>query len=510
MGNSGSNTARAVRLVVALVVVTCFIVGGVVTGAYLAVRHIVTSSAVGYAKALGVTIEPTEVRFGLTFVQLLDTKFVVAAIPGVAGTARRIDVDLEGIRPKAMLAMGVTIVAEGDPLALKESALKYWEELRQKSNSSAGTELPKVEWQHLDVHLKTGNAFLPTVSLAELSVASNVGATHDETTIRTAKTTAGAAELGPLEVAIRNQDGTFELGWGPTLLESSWRVAYRELDRADQVRFSFQPHPAKDLLEHVGTTAIPESLATAKVAGHFEAIRDRASGKTKGTLTINLSEFTPPYPPELKGYRFAKTTTLRAQIELDPLLLAAELRGIELRTGDLALIGHGRIDRELFSLRLRAELGTTLDCVTLAKGYATETVGGALGNWGASNAPLAIRGGVSVRVQIDADSRRLDDAKVVKRLGIGCGLRPMSLVDLMNLGLPPIPDPKTVERLIQQIPPDAVLSNLPAFPKLLPSIDELLNSETSMGGKPAPKKTAPSRVAPKRKVIPSTAHSATQ
>lgn len=505
MGNSGSNTARAVRLVVALVAVSCFVLGGALTGAYLAVRHIVTNAAIDYAKALGIALEPAEVRFGLSFVQLLDCRMVALQIPGVHATVRRIDIDLSGLRPKRVLISGVNVEAEGDPVALKDATLRYWEQFRPRVDSRE-VQLPRVEWQHLAVHVTTGNPLLPTLSITELTVETNVGPTRDETTIRTGTTRAGVLDLGALEFAFRYEDGGFEMGWGPTLLESSWRLAYRELGNAEELRFSFQPRSAKELLERLGTLKIPEAFSNAKVAGHVEAIRDQQYGKTTGTLTLNLDDFVPPYPPELKGYRFASTTKLRAQFEIDPLWMAAELRGIELRTGDLALTGHGRIDRELFSAHARVELGTVLDCVTLAKGYAIDSIGGALGQWGANNAPKAIRGGVSVQVQIDADSSRLDEAKVVKRMGIGCGLRPMSLTDLLNLGLPPIPDPKTVERLIQQVPPEAAISNLSALPKLLPTFDELLEAATRRDGKTSTPRTAPKRLAPQRP--PTAAHSA--
>jgi hypothetical protein len=502
VGNSGSNTARAVRIVVALVAVACFVIGGALTAAYLAVVHIVTTTAIDYAKALGLTLVPAEVRFGPTFIQLLDCKFVALEVPGVSGSVRRIDVDLSGLHPSRMLLTDVAINAKGDPFELRDSAWRYWERVRPKSPSQAESALPKVEWQHLAVNVVTDNAFLPTVSLTELTIATNVGPTHDETTIRTATTHAGAFDLGALELAIRDQDGTFELGWGPTLLESRWRVAYGEVKNADQVRLSFQPLPVKELFERLGAPSIPPALSATKLSGHVEALRDRTNGKTTGAITLNLTGFVPPYPPELKGYHFADTTTLRAKFEVDPLFLAVELRGIELQTGDLSLTGHGRIDRELFSARLRAELATTLDCVTLARGYASEEIGGELGQWGAKNAPKAIRGAVSVKVQVDADSSRLDAAKVKKRIGIGCGLRPMSIEDLLNLGLPPIPDPKTVERLVKQIPPETVISHLPTLPNLLPSLDEMLDV-SSHGNKPkpaavtTPKKTAGSTKVPK-------------
>lgn len=491
MGNTGSNTARTVRIVVALLTIACFVIGGTLTGAYLALRHIVTTTSLEYAKALGVTLTPSEVRFGVDFVQLLDSRFVLLKVPGVTGTVRRVDADIDlwTLRPTRLFLSGVTVDAKGDPIVLEDSALRYWEQLRPKLPAGKpGSSMPMVEWRHLALNLTTGNALLPTVSVTELTIATGVGPTHDETAIRTATTKARGIDLGPLEIALRNQDGTLELGWGPTLLESKWRVAYRDLPGSAQVRLSFQPFPVPELLGRLGSP-VPETLKTTKLSGHIETAHDKATGKTTGTSTLTLQGFAPPYPPELKGYRFADETSMRAQFEIDPLWLIAELRSIELRTGDLSLAGHGRIDRDLLSARLRAELTTTLDCVTLAKGWATEAVGGQLGQWGAKNAPKAVQGSVSVRVQVDADSNRLSEAKVAKRIGIGCGLRPMTLVDLLDLGLPPLPDRQTLERLVQLVPPSTVIANLGAMPQLLPPLGSLLAPPTAVA-QPKPAATS--------------------
>jgi len=484
VGKPGSNAARAVTFVLATLVVTCFVIGGTLTGAYLAVQQIVTTTAVDYAKALGLALDPSEVRFGFGFVQLLDSRFVALKVPGVSGSIKRLDVDLEfpTLRPSRMFVSGVAVEAKGDPMAMKDASLRYWEQLRPTlPRSKSASSMPEVEWRHLSLNVVTGNPLLSNLTATELTIATDVGPTHDETTIRTASTKVGSFNLGALEIAMRNQDGLFELGWGPTLHESKWRVAYRSLPYLAQVKFSFQPIAAGKLVETLGAAAVPEAFRATKLSGHIEGVYDVMSGKTAGAATVNLAGFSPPYPPELKGYRFATETTMRTQFEVDPLWFAVELRGIELRTGELSLVGHGRIDRELLSARLRADLSTTLDCITLAKGYATDAVGGELGQWAAKNAPKAVRGSVAVRVQVDADSNRLSQAKLVKRVGIGCGLRPMSLVDLIDLGLPPIPDRQTVERLIQLMPQQSWLPNLASMPSILPPLGSLLNPRPLLG-----------------------------
>ena len=317
-------------------------------------------------------------------------------------------------------------------------------------------------------------------------------------------------DLGPLEIALRHESGLFELGWGPSLHESKWRVTYRDLPNADQLRFSLQPESMKKLLETVGAATIPDALTRATLGGHIEAIRDRASGKATGSFRMELTGFEPPLPPELKGYRFADKTSIIAQFDVDPLWFAMELRGIEMRNGEISLTGHGRIDRALYSLRLRAELATTLDCVTLARGYAHDELGGDLGKWSARNAPKAVRGSVGVRIQVDADSSRLAEAKLVKRIGVGCGLRPMSPIDLLNLGLPPLPDQRTIDRVLQRMAKGELGADLGAMPNLFPTLGEVLEAgklgNRGSASKSPTKPTSPAKPSIKKPTGPSIEH----
>lgn len=443
-----------------------FVLGGVATGAYLAVRQIVHKAIIDYANALGVRIEPTEVRFGLSFVQLTDVKFFALEIPGVSGTVHRITTDFIGLRPTQVLLSEVVVNANGNPMEMVDAAERYYDRISKPRGSSPTTPLPVISWKQLSINLSTASKIVPTASVKELTVVTHAGPTRDEYSISTAGTKIGDLDLGPIEVSTRSQDGSLEFGWGKTLQESHWRVAYRKLPGADELRFSFQPVSLMRILGQLGATPAMAELSQTKLQGHVAALRDHATGRTSGSLTVDLSGFAPPYPPELKAYRFDDRSTVRANFEIDPLFQEVQLRGIELRTGDLSLLGHGRVDLKATSARVRAELSTTLDCVTLAKGWVAERVSGDLGQWGLRNAPRAIQGAVRVKLQIDAESDQLEQAKIVRQIGMGCGLRPLSFAEVMNLGLPPMPDAGTVERMVKQFPPSTLLSNLPKWPTL--------------------------------------------
>jgi hypothetical protein len=63
---------------------------------------------------------------------------------------------------------------------------------------------------------------------------------------------------------------------------------------------------------------------------------------------------------------------------------------------------------------------------------------------------LAVQGSVQVTVLIDADSRDLPNARIRRRIGIGCGLKPLKLPTLEDL---------------QKFP-----SQLPSMPTTLPPL----------------------------------------
>jgi hypothetical protein len=63
-----------------------------------------------------------------------------------------------------------------------------------------------------------------------------------------------------------------------------------------------------------------------------------------------------------------------------------------------------------------------------------------------------VEGNVDVTVQIQADPRALGQAKVAKQIGVGCGLRPLTVQDVLALGLPPVPDADFIQHIGKNMP----------------------------------------------------------
>src|SRR5690606_40131857 len=96
-----------------------------------------------------------------------------------------------------------------------------------------------------------------------------------------------------------------------------------------------------------------------------------------------------------------------------------------------------------------------------------------VGAWVKQAARQAVAGFIQILVRVDADTRALADARVIRTITPGCGLKPLPLPDLHEL-------PKERLELPGQLPPLppelALHSGLPALPSALPPLPTSLPS----------------------------------
>jgi hypothetical protein len=147
--------------------------------------------------------------------------------------------------------------------------------------------------------------------------------------------------------------------------------------------------------------------------------------------------------------------------------------------------------------RVRLDLRGTLPCDALASASAESRLGKLLGRAAGRKAGIAalrlVGGSVAVRVQVDASTPKLAEAKVDRSIGIGCGLKPLTLEDLRALGdelfrgdLSKLP-----EDLAKLLPPGPlpIPSRFPPIPSGFPSA---FNIPTTLPT-PPPRPSASSR-----------------
>lgn len=113
-----------------------------------------------------------------------------------------------------------------------------------------------------------------------------------------------------------------------------------------------------------------------------------------------------------------------------------------------------------------------LPCADLAAAAVEKELSGLgqLGRLAGKLTKQVLKGSVGVTVAVEADSRRLAEAKVAKIIGIGCGLKPLTipnLADFPQLGEIPLPEglKELPKGLPSALPPP---SSLPPLPSSLP------------------------------------------
>jgi len=223
------------------------------------------------------------------------------------------------------------------------------------------------------------------------------------------------------------------------------------------------------LLERLKLPSTDPQLAKVSCSGDISVrVPEDTHRPYTGQLRFDLHGWVPPHPPELDGFAFGHSTQLQSKFELDRALSNVKLPVVTLASGALKLSGQGLIQIVAFAYaHLKAELRGQIPCMALASAMAESELGRAYGRWVAKNAQTAVQGHVDISVQVDADSRHLGQAKIVKQIGVGCGLRPLTLREALSLGLPPLPDADLFKRAVQNLPKfETKVPGMPLLPPL--------------------------------------------
>jgi hypothetical protein len=160
-------------------------------------------------------------------------------------------------------------------------------------------------------------------------------------------------------------------------------------------------------------------------------------GELKGKLSTSLHGFVPPHPPELDGFVFGDVTTFDSDFTVDGARSTVTLTSSKVKAGRFELGGGGTIVREGLDAKVDLAFKGSLPCDALA-GAAAESrlgqlLGRASGKQGKRTALAIVRGEVSVDVAIHTRVSELLSAKPTQKIGVGCGLRPLSLRELLEL-----------------------------------------------------------------------------
>jgi hypothetical protein len=413
----------------------------------------------------GVELEIGALTFGWEWVKLRDTRARLSGVSTLALHFDTLDIALDGSSLKSLRTEGVDAKAVGSlpTLALELGA---W----SKRFPSAYA-LPLAA---------SGISFAWKPSANEEPWLLLSGGTLAKTAAGSAfaaeKARVAGAEVGRVGATVTSTASSVALGFGESELAKAPLRLDAEQAPSPKVTLTLAPVELERL---AGPFAM--ALPVENVIGSGTVTFDFASHDsmipTNGHARLELKGYIPPHPVELDGFVFGDVTVLETDLHFGANPDDIALENTSVTAGRFVLKGSGHVAREANAARVKLDLRGALPCDSLAGAAAESRLGKLLGRVAGRKAGIAaarlVGGSVGVRMQIDASTADLPGAKVERSIGIGCGLKPVTLQDLRELGeqlfqgdLSKLPE--ELEKLLPK-GPLPVPSRLPSIPSGFPS-----------------------------------------
>jgi hypothetical protein len=430
----------------------------------------------------GLELEVGSLTFGWERVKLRDVRARLTGVTALALHFDSIGVELDGSELVSVVAEGVDAKAQG---SLPRIAL----ELGAWSKRFPSTYAMPVAASGVSLAWKPSAAEAPWLVMSGGTLARAPAGTA----FAAEQTRVAGADVGRVGATIAPKASSVALGFGETeLAKAPLRLDAEQAPRP-KVLLTLAPVPLERL---AGPFAV--ALPVKDVIGRGTVTFDFASRDsmipTNGHARLELQGYVPPHPVELDGFVFGDTTVLETDLRFGASIDEVALENTTVTAGRFALKGKGAVTRAANAARVKLDLRGSLPCDALASAAAESRLGKLLGRAAGKKAGVAalrlVGGSVGVRVQVDATTADLPGAKVERSIGVGCGLKPLSLEDLRELGdllfqgeLSKLP-----EELGRLLPPGPLPSSLPPIPSGIPSAFRFPPFPTAP---PRPSATAP-------------------
>jgi hypothetical protein len=412
----------------------------------------VRSYVVRQAEQRGIVLELGELDYSLRSVRLRNARFSLVGVGGIRGHVQSADIDLQDFEPVGIDARGVDVQLEGPAATLAVELAEWTKNYPQTYELRVVARDVSLGWRPVP-----GSA-----PWAKLSAATVIPSAAGGVFMAKQATVAGV-ELGEVGAAWSKTEANIALGLGVADVgRAPVRVSVDYTLASPSADITLQPTDLNQLGGPLGVR-LPVQNVTARGTAHLVLPGIGQKGPISGNVQLELEGYVPPHPVELSGFVFGNVTKFDTQLSVSEDRKLVTLTDSRVQAGAFVLKGKGSISRHPDHAQIQLGLRGDLPCGALADAAAQTRLGRALGGAVGSLAKLALKGSVAVLVRIEADTRDLAAAKLVKTIGVGCGLRPLDpdavqaigdLLDLVDLPLP--------------------ARGIPALPSALPSLPSAL------------------------------------
>ncbi len=431
------------RLVVTLALVFgglfVLVLGTLIIVALFVLPPMVKERIVDEARARGIELGFDDVEVSWSHLTVEQARFRLVGVRGVAGTVDRIDITTSGFEPTGVNLEKLHVELLG---SLPSVALELSEWTKNYPKAYA---LP-LRAEPVSLAWRTGEKEDPWLVITNGTVGKNA----DGGQFVADKAQVTGLSLGPVGTSWSKTQGKVQLGLGepdPKRAPVSIDVEFDKEKPTAHVEL--QPTKAEKLAGPLGID-LPVSGVTVSSEVELEFRDKQGNGPVDGTMHVKLDGYVPPHPREIDGFVFGKATEFSSKFTVSEDKEKVELSDSRVRAGAFQLKGKGEAQRYRDHARIRLEFTGFLGCAALAGAAAETHLGQVLSKLPKLIAKQTLQGTVGVTVKIDADTRDLAGATVLRQIGIGCGLKPLA--------------PPTPEEL------EAFARELPEFVGELPSL----------------------------------------
>lgn len=446
------------RWLLALSILGALLLGSAAALLLAVLPRYVEGKVLSTAEAQGVTLKPSDIAFGWGWVQLTQVKVNLDRVRPVEMQVGRIDVALDGLTPLSIELSNVEAQVQG-------SITNVGLELSEWTKAHPATYSLPLSAKNVHVRFVETQGAPPwlDVSRGELSRTATGGIFAAQ------QARFLGVDLGKVGAGFARESSGIALGFGESdLSRAPFRIEVSTKGNAPSATFTVAPIAAERLAKPLGVPLTLPGVIVSSVT-HVVFATGAATGSLSGATSVTLKGYVPPHPFELDGFIFGDTTRFDTQFALPATRDRITLTQSQLKAGSFELHGDGLLSRSSDHSEITVNLKGELPCSALAAVEAesrlSKILGGAVAAKAGKFAEKLVNGSVSVGLKFFADTRHLLPARIERKIGVGCGLHPLTFAELNRL-FPLTGDVNELLRNLPNLPTD--LSKLPALPGLPP------------------------------------------